>query len=177
MSGLLRVARGFGPRGRLVLATGSAGDTANSSGVERSHGGPFGCVSDSVERQVWALRGLLRVARGFGPGGRLVLATGSAGDTADRSGVERSHGPPFGCVSDSVDTQAWALRGLLRVARGFGPCSRLVFATGSPGDTANSSGVERSHMDHLDVFLTAWIRMYEGSGLGAKLCGIADDAF
>jgi len=58
------------------------------------------------------------------------------------------------------------MRGLLRVARGFGPGGLLVLATGSAGDTANSSGVERSRGPAC-----------EGSGLGAKLCGIVDDAF
>ena len=72
--------------------------------------------------QIWEghVSGLLRVARGFGPGGRLVLATGSPGDNSNGRGVERRHGP-LGCVSDSVDTQVWALCGLLRVACSFGP--------------------------------------------------------
>jgi hypothetical protein len=69
------------------------------------------------------------------------------------------------------------LRGLLCVACGFGPgAGRLVFATESAGDTANDSGVEGSHIDHLGVFLTAWIHRCGGSGLGAKLCRITDDA-
>jgi hypothetical protein len=87
-------------------------------------------------------------------------------------GGDRTHG------DGTAHTWVGYLRGLLRVACGFGPCARLVFATGSPGDTANSPvAMWKEAMGHLGVFLTAWKRRCGGSGLGAELCGIADDAF